>query len=66
MKIQQLEYCSPRAMQLRRRDGTPPWGAHVCEVDDLAHVDEKLQPVFAVEVERARQLRKALETPKGD
>lgn len=35
MKVAQFPYLSPEAMALRRRDGVPPWGVHVCEVDSL-------------------------------
>ena len=36
MKVEQFPYLSAEAMELRRRDGVPPWGVHVCEVDSLA------------------------------
>lgn len=35
MKVEQHDYLSPEAAELRRRDGTPPWGVHVCEVDSF-------------------------------
>lgn len=37
MKVEQYEYLSPEAIVLRQRDGTPPWGVHVCEVDACAN-----------------------------
>lgn len=35
MKVEQHRYLSPEAVELRRRDGVPPWGVHPCEVDSL-------------------------------
>ena len=43
MKVTQHRYLSPEACALRRRDGTPPWGAHISEVDDLASKRELVQ-----------------------
>lgn len=35
MKVEQHDYLSPEAVELRRRDGIPPWGVHPCEVDSI-------------------------------
>lgn len=35
MQVEQHGYLSPEALALRERDGIPPWGVHVCEVDAL-------------------------------
>ena len=59
MRVQQHPYCSPAAMELRRRDGTPPSGVHPCEVDSLAPVPPG-DPLRAAWAEAARQ-RKELD-----
>lgn len=38
MKVEQFPYMSKEASELRRRDGIPPWGCHVCELDSLGDV----------------------------
>lgn len=35
MIVEQHPYLSPQAVELRQRDGIPPWGVHPCEVDSL-------------------------------
>lgn len=35
MKVKQYQYLSPEANKLRQRDGTRPWGVHVCELESF-------------------------------
>jgi hypothetical protein len=61
MKIEQFPYCSPKAMEARRRDGVPPWGAHPCECDSLGEPDPTDRSPFAESLREAWRLRRELE-----
>jgi len=61
MKIKQHGFCSPEAMELRHRDGTPSWSVHVSELDSLGPVDKVMPTTFRAEVERVAAIRRALE-----
>lgn len=60
MKIEQHPYLSPAAVELRHRDGVPPWGVHPCEVDSLATFKADTSP-FGESLRQARELRDELE-----
>lgn len=61
MKVKQFKYLSPEAKKLRTRDGTPPWGVHPCEVDDLK---ERMgeATAFGDELRNAAEIRRQLES----
>lgn len=59
--IQQHEYCSPEARELRRQDGTPPWGVHPCEVENLGQPDPADRSPFAEHLRAAWALRREIE-----
>lgn len=61
-KIKQFPYRSPEAKRLRRRDGVPPWGVHVCEVDDFdGYTERHADSPFMQSLRAARALRRELE-----
>jgi len=60
-KIEQHPYLSPAADKLRQRDGTPPWGVHVCEVDSLASLPSDGANAFGAALADARRLREEIE-----
>lgn len=60
MKIEQHKYLSPAAVELRQRDGVPPWGVHPCEVDSLKGAPDD-STAFAAGLRQARELRRAIE-----
>lgn len=60
-KVKQHPYLSTEAIALRRRDGIPPWGVHVCEVDSLAHLPDD-GSIFARALADARALRDEIES----
>lgn len=59
MKIKQHLYLSPEAVQLRQRDGIPPWGVHPCELDSLD--SPASSGAFYASWREATELRAALE-----
>lgn len=63
MKVRQYRYLSAEATRLRERDGTPPWGVHVCEVDDLSDIKgpEGCGMAHWLALEEAREYRQELE-----
>lgn len=61
MRVEQFPYLSTEAKALRRRDGTPPWGCHPCEVDSLAGTIGDRGSAFAMAWREASRLRRALE-----
>lgn len=61
MKVKQYPYLSPQAVELRRRDGIPPWSIHVCEVECFEPIEEVEPATFRAEVLRVKALRDALE-----
>lgn len=61
MKVQQFGYLSPGAKALRSRDGIPPWGIHVCEVDSLGAPGDGDHSPFAQLLREAFALRAELE-----
>lgn len=61
MKVQQFDYLSAEAMTLRRRDGTPPWAPHICELDSLAAPDPGDTSAFAHSYREAAALRREIE-----
>jgi hypothetical protein len=61
MKVEQHDYLSAEAKALRQRDGTPPWGVHVCEVDSLAALGGERSP-FGDAWREACRLRREIET----
>lgn len=60
MRIEQFDYLSHEAMELRRQDGTKPWEVHLCEVDSLAGYPEDGTP-FGESLAQARRLRDEIE-----
>jgi hypothetical protein len=60
-RIEQFAYLSPQACELRRRDGTPPWSVHPCEVDDFKHWPADDGSAFGAALREARALRAELE-----
>ena len=61
MKVEQFRYLSPEANALRRRDGTPPWSVHPCEVDDVAAPLGSYSPMFEQHIREASALREEIE-----
>lgn len=61
MIVEQFAYLSPAAMELRRRDGIPPWGVHPCEVGHFTGWPDDGAGVFAVALRAARELRASIE-----
>lgn len=64
MKVRQYPYLSPGAKRLREVDDTPPWGVHVCEVDDFSQIkgpDGFCGVAHWLALEEARELRRELE-----
>ncbi len=62
MRIKQHDYLAPGANRLRRRDGVPPWGLHVCEVDDFdGYTERHADSPFMQSLRAARALRRELE-----
>lgn len=59
-KIEQHDYLSPEAKRLRQRDGTPPCGVHLCELDSLANVEPD-NTAFGAALVEARRLRDEIE-----
>jgi hypothetical protein len=51
-------------MALRQRDGTPPWGVHVCEVDSLGPKKPDGTALYAAWL-AAAELRRQLEADPG-
>lgn len=62
MKVPQYGYLSPEAKELRRRDGVPPWGVHVCEVDGLDPCNHPPGTPMRESYEEAVRLRAELES----
>jgi hypothetical protein len=60
MKVEQFPYLSPEAMELRRRDGIPPWGVHPCEVDSLE--EPKQHGPFRDAWREAMRMRREIES----
>lgn len=61
MKVPQFRYLSDQAMALRRRDGTPPHGVHVCELDSLDPPADHDHGAFAASYRAAAALRAEIE-----
>ena len=63
MIVEQFAYLSPEAMRLRQRDGVPPWGVHVCELDSVgcAPGAEREATGWAQSVAAAHALRATIE-----
>lgn len=63
MIVEQFPYLSPEACKLRQRDGTPPYGVHVCEVDSFPDEPGDLdsRSRFWAALRRARELRATIE-----
>jgi hypothetical protein len=63
MKVEQYPYLSDAAMALRRRDRTPPWSVHPCEVDatEPSPAEMRTMSSFVREWVRVAALRKAIE-----
>lgn len=59
MRVEQHSYLSAEGLRLRRRDGTPPWGVHPCEVDSVA--DMETRGAFWQSLQEARRLRAEIE-----
>lgn len=57
MKIEQVPYLSPRAMELRQRDQTPPWAVHPAECDSFSDWEPGSWPAL----DEARALRRQIE-----
>lgn len=60
-KIEQHPYLSAAACELRRRDHTPPWGVHPCEVDHFADWAIDDQSAFGAALTEARLLKAEIE-----
>ena len=61
MQVEQHGYLSPESIALRERDGTPPWGVHVCEVDATEAVAMQTNSVFRTAWREAARLRREIE-----
>lgn len=63
MKIPQHPYLSREAVELRRRDGIPPWGVHVCEVEHLRELVEKgnIGPAMRESWHEAERIKREIE-----
>lgn len=66
MIVEQHDYLSPQAIELRRRDGVPPWGCHPCEVDSLAGTIGDHGSAFAMAWREAARLRREIESTGED
>ena len=61
MQVEQHGYLSPESIPLRERDGTPPWGVHVCEVDVTEAAAMQTNSVFRTAWREASRLRREIE-----